>query len=193
MWIHRLSSPSSTIISPAWVSGFSPNESLGLVLQQASSEYMCQFRTYLNMLVSYEVACKKWWVTASEHCSPLNCLPGALESRWVWEWPQWSEVIWCYCQAKRCRVTVQVSKPISRACINPEGMLQGWTWFQLTADSSLEKKVRTREACNEASSDHGASVGNVKSKAVSLSRCSASGLQSITNYWNNDLKILLSN
>lgn len=154
---------------------------------------MCQFRTNLNMPMSSEVACKKWWVAASEGCSALNFLPGALESRWVWEWPQWSEVTWCYCQAKRCRVSVQMSKPISRACINPGGMLLGWTRFQLTPVSSLEKKVRAREACNEASSDHGAFVCNVKSEAVSLSHCSPSGLQSITNYWNGDLKILLSN
>lgn len=36
----------------------------------------------------------------------------------------------------------------------------------------LEKKVKTREACNGSSSAHSASVCNVKSKAVSLSCCS---------------------
>lgn len=67
-------------------------------------------------------------------------------------------------------------------------MLLGWTWFQLTLVCSLEKKVRTREACNDASSDRGASVGNVKSRAVSLSHCSPSGL-----VYHNPLKLWLQN
>lgn len=171
MQILRLSSPSSTITSPIWVPGFSPNKSLGLVLQQASSECMCQFGTYLNMPVSSEVACKKWWVAPFEDCSALNCLPDALKSRWVWEWLQWSEVIWCYCQAQRCHVTVQMSKPVSRARINPEGMLLGWTWFQLTPVSSWRRRWKQGKPVIVLLQTT-VLLCIVKSKAVSLSCCS---------------------
>lgn len=65
-------------------------------------------------------------------------------------------------------------KLVSRACINPKGILLGWTWFQFTPISSLEKN--DNDACNDASLDRDASVCNVKSKAVSLPCCSPSGL-----------------
>lgn len=111
---------------------------------QQSSYCICQLllRTWLCVSWSSVVAYKKW-VAAAEDCSALSCLPGTSESRQrVQGWPQWSEVICCYCGPKGYIVRVQMSKPVLGAWLIPgvdtdaEGMLLGL----LTPFSSLRSQ-----------------------------------------------------
>lgn len=191
MWIRRFFSVSQpSPAQPDYLGSLSKSELFfGTVTNKQVSVSVRLRRTFLYVPWSSVVAYEKWWVAAADGCSALNCFPGPLGSRWVQGWPLWSEVVWCYCGERGCSIRVRMPHPVPRTWLTPgvymtaEEMLLDQIWGPLTQFSSLEKKVRTRQACNDASSNYCVSLRNFKSKTMALSWCSPSGLQSVTKWW----------
>jgi len=129
-------------------------------------------------------------VAAVEDCSALNCLPGASESRWVWGWPRWSEVAWCYCATKGCSVRVQMSKAVPEPDL-PEGftsMQKGYYWVRPGVHVHHSPPWRRRWEQDKLVTMLLQTVVFVyiiwKSTTTAPYWCSPSGLPSITNCWN---------